>query len=137
MTENREMQKAYSQPVRVYYEDTDAGGIVYHANYLKFMERIRTDWLRSLGVEQNQLLEDSIGFVVLDMNIRFLASAKLDDYLDVSCEVIEVKRASLRLEQKITHGERLLIDAQVRIACVNTATNRAQAIPSSVLKKLA
>ena len=76
---------------RVYYEDTDAGGIVYHANYLKFMERARTEWVRSLGLHQNNLLEQSIGFVVIDMSIGFKLSAKLDDLLLVTCKVKQLK----------------------------------------------
>ncbi|MFW8589253.1 tol-pal system-associated acyl-CoA thioesterase [Glaciecola sp. 2405UD65-10] len=126
----------YNINLRVYYEDTDAGGIVYHANYLKFMERARTEWVRSLGVNQHNLLEQSLGFVVIDMNIRFQHSAKLDDMLSVSCEVITIKRASLVFEQSILHEGKVLVRATVKVACVNTSTNKPIAIPSTILKEM-
>lgn len=85
---------------RVYYEDTDAGGIVYHANYLKYMERARTEWVRSLGISQHDLLEQSLGFVVIDMEIAFKDSARLDDVLDVSCQVVEKKGRACALSKK-------------------------------------
>lgn len=122
--------------LRVYYEDTDAGGIVYHANYLKFMERARTEWVRSLGVNQQDLLEQSMGFVVIDMHIGFKQSAKLDDLLTVSCDVVNIKRASLLFEQTITKNDRVLISARVKVACVNTATNKPMAIPPLLLKEM-
>ncbi len=93
--------KKFDIKVRVYYEDTDAGGIVYHANYLKFFERCRTEWVRGLGAHQQSLLEQSIGFVVRDMEIQFRKSAKLDDELVVCCELSELKRASLTMIQHI------------------------------------
>ncbi len=82
-------------PVTVYYEDTDAGGVVYHANYLKFFERARTEMLRAVGVHQQSLLEQGIGFVVRHMEIDFLKGAKLDDHLEVVTRVSELKKASL------------------------------------------
>ena len=126
----------YNINLRVYYEDTDAGGIVYHANYLKFMERARTEWVRSLGVNQHNLLEQSLGFVVIDMNIRFQHSAKLDDMLSVSCDVTTIKRASLVFEQSIIHEGKVLVTATVKVACVNTSTNKPRAIPSTILKEM-
>lgn len=122
--------------LRVYYEDTDAGGIVYHANYLKYMERARTEWVRSLGINQQDLLEQSIGFVVIDMSIRFTRSAKLDDLLEVGCEVIKIKRASLLFEQHIIKQGQVLVSATVKVACVNTSTNKPIAIPPSLLKEM-
>lgn len=121
---------------RVYYEDTDAGGIVYHANYLKFMERARTEWVRNLGCSQQDLLEQSIGFVVIDMNIQFKKSAKLDDLIDVSCEVTQLKKASLVCCQEITKNGELLVSAQVKVACVNITTNKPLAIPPLLLKEM-
>ena len=94
---------AFSLPVRVYWEDTDAGGIVFYANYLKFMERARTEWLRSLGVEQRALKERSGGmFVVTETQLKYLSPARLDDVLLVSAEIIEKGRASLKIKQEIS-----------------------------------
>jgi acyl-CoA thioester hydrolase len=99
----------FSLPVRVYYEDTDAGGIVYHANYLKFMERSRTEWLRNLGVEQQSLLEQSVGFVVKDLSMKNSKAAVFNDMLSISCEVVELKRASILFQQ---HAYRMLDNAR-------------------------
>jgi len=126
----------YNINLRVYYEDTDAGGIVYHANYLKFMERARTEWVRSLGVNQQNLLEQLVGFVVIDMNIAFKHSARLDDMLSVSCSVVTVKRASLVFEQTILKEGKVLVSATVKVACINTSTNKPIAIPSILLKEM-
>ncbi|GAB55687.1 acyl-CoA thioester hydrolase [Glaciecola punicea ACAM 611] len=117
---------------RVYYEDTDAGGIVYHANYLKYMERARTEWLRSLDISQQNLLEQSLGFVVIDMKIAFIQSAKLDDVLSVSCQVVQKKGASLSFVQEIRKNDVLLVSAQVKVACVNTQRSRPTAIPKEL-----
>ena len=130
---------------RVYYEDTDAGGIVYHANYLKFMERCRTEWVRSLGLNQQYLLEQSIGFVVIDMSIAFKQSAKLDDMIKVSCELVKAKRASLVFRQRVTRldnegkytsNNNELVCADVKVACVNTQLNKATAIPTELIKQI-
>jgi acyl-CoA thioester hydrolase len=88
-------------PVRVYYEDTDAGGIVYHTNYLKFMERCRTEWLRSLGLEQQSLLEQSVGFVVKDLSMANTKAAIFNDMLSISCEVVELRKASMLFAQRV------------------------------------
>jgi len=117
---------------RVYYEDTDAGGIVYHANYLKYMERARTEWLRSLDISQQNLLEQSLGFVVIDMKIAFIQSAKLDDVLSVSCLVVQKKGASLSFVQEIRKNDVLLVSAQVKVACVSTQRSRPTAIPKEL-----
>jgi len=117
---------------RVYYEDTDAGGIVYHANYLKYMERARTEWLRSLDISQQNLLEQSLGFVVIDMKIAFIQSAKLDDVLSVSCQVVQKKGASLSFVQEIRKNDVLLVSAQVKVACVDTQRSRPTGIPKKL-----
>ncbi|MGB3724412.1 MAG: tol-pal system-associated acyl-CoA thioesterase [Glaciecola sp.] len=122
--------------IRIYYEDTDAGGIVYHANYLKYMERARTEWVRSLGVSQQILLEQSLGFVVIDMQIQFKRSAKLDDLIDTSCNIARVNRASLLFNQQIMKDGEVLVNAEVKVACVNTATNKPIAIPPLLLKEM-
>jgi acyl-CoA thioester hydrolase len=117
---------------RVYYEDTDAGGIVYHANYLKYMERARTEWLRSLDISQQNLLEQSLGFVVIDMKIAFIQSAKLDDVISVSCQVMQKKGASLSFVQEIRKNDVLLVSAKVKVACVDTQRSRPTAIPKEL-----
>jgi len=122
--------------VRVYYEDTDAGGIVYHANYLKYMERARSDWVRALGISQQYLLEQSLAFVVIDMNITFKHSAKLDDVVKISCEVLTKKRASLTFAQEVTKDNKLLVKAEVKVACVNTKHSRPTAIPKELLNAI-
>lgn len=122
--------------LRVYYEDTDAGGIVYYANYLKFFERARTEWLRKLGVNQSTYLEQKIGFVVRKVEMDNLASARLDDQLVVSSTIIEIKRASFIFEQAITCSNKLLCKAKVRIACVNLISFKPCTIPESILGAL-
>ena len=120
--------------VRVYYEDTDAGGIVYHANYLKYMERARTEWLRSLGFEQDELLEQTIGFVVKSLNMENIQAARFNDKLSIFCQIVELKRASLVFEQKILNEQQdLLVQALVRVACVDLSTMRPTAIPKNML----
>ncbi|MBF0296119.1 MAG: tol-pal system-associated acyl-CoA thioesterase [Magnetococcales bacterium] len=114
---------AFCWPVRVYYEDTDAGGVVYHASYLRFMERARTEWLRQLGHGQEALWrERGLLFAVANMEIDFLASARLDDRLNVSVILTERKRVSLTLAHTITAartGARVLVRARARIALVD------------------
>lgn len=122
--------------IRVYYEDTDAGGIVYYANYLKFFERARTEWLRKLNIHQSVLLEQNIGFVVRKVEMDNLASAKLDDLLVVVSEISEIKRASLVFQQKIMNNQRILCTAKVRIACVNLSLVKPCSIPEKILGAL-
>jgi len=120
-------------PVRVYYEDTDFSGIVYHANYLRFMERGRSNYLRLLGADQRGLFEATereapgFAFVVRSMTIDFLKPARMDDVLDVVTEYEEIKGASITLKQQVRRGEDLLIEAHVRVAFVSEG--RARPIP--------
>ncbi|MEW6995688.1 tol-pal system-associated acyl-CoA thioesterase [Colwelliaceae bacterium MEBiC 14330] len=128
------VQTTHTFALRVYYEDTDAGGIVYYANYLKFFERARTEWLREIGINQAFFLQQNIGFVVTKVEMDNLASAKLDDLLEVSSTIITLKRASLVFQQKIfNQAQQVLCTAKVRIACVDFNQNKACAIPSSIL----
>lgn len=114
------MENKFSLPVRIYYEDTDAGGVVYNANYIKFLERARTEWLRFHGVEQRALLEEGYGCVVANIDITFKRAAKLDDELFVSCDLIELKIASAVFDQRITDKEgNEFIAAKVKIASVD------------------
>lgn len=123
--------------LRVYYEDTDAGGIVYYANYLKFFERARTEWLRQLGVEQAFFLEQNLAFVVRRVSMENLASAKLDDLLLVSSKISTLKRASLVFEQQIKNQQQQLIcTANVLIASVNLQLGKPCAIPQPILGAL-
>ena len=120
-------------PVRVYYEDTDFSGIVYHASYLRFMERGRSNYLRLLGADQRGLFEAAereapgFAFVVRSMTIEFLKPARMDDVLDVVTEYEEIKGASITLKQQVRRGEDLLIEAHVRVAFVSEG--RARPIP--------
>jgi acyl-CoA thioester hydrolase len=119
--------------VRVYWEDTDGGGVVYYANYLKFFERARTEWLRARGVEQARLqAECDCIFVVSEVQLRYVLPARLDDLITVSVKVLERGRASLQLEQQAWRGEVLLAEGLVRIACVSAATLRPRRIPEEV-----
>ena len=123
--------------LRVYYEDTDIGGIVYHANYLKFFERARTEWLREKGITQSFFLEQNLGFVVTRVEIDYVASAKLDDLLNVSSLISECKRASLVFNQQITNQEQQIIcNAIVRVAFVDFNRGKPSAIPKSILGAL-
>jgi acyl-CoA thioester hydrolase len=127
----------YRHPVRVYWEDTDAGGIVFYANYLKFFERARTEWLRSLGVEQ-QAMRDRTGalFVVSDASVHFRAPARLDDQLDITVGVHHAARVSLLLHQQALRQGELLAGGEIRIACVDVATLRLRRIPDDILQRL-
>ncbi len=123
--------------VKVYYEDTDAGGIVYHANYLKFCERARTELLLSLGVEQDVYLKQNIGFVVSTMDIAFKLPAKLHQELIVTTRIIQVKRASIQFEQIIINAQRdVVFSANVNVACINSQSGKPVATPAKILEVL-
>jgi acyl-CoA thioester hydrolase len=123
--------------MRVYWEDTDAGGVVFYANYLKFFERARTEWLRAMGIEQRALQETTGSiFVVADVALRYLAPAKLDDMLVVTVKVLEMGKASIALEQQAWRGEVLLAQGTVRVGCVNSTSLRPCRIPVEVASRL-
>lgn len=127
--------QAFHWPVRIYYEDTDAGGIVYYANYLKFCERARTEWLRALGVEQDTWLTTQIGFVVRKVGLDLQAPGRFNDALQVSVEPVKIGRASIDFAQKIRNQrDELLCVAEVKAACVNLATMKPVAIPAEILE---
>jgi acyl-CoA thioester hydrolase len=126
---------SFEWPVRVYYEDTDAGGVVYYANYLKFMERARTEWLRSAGIEQDLLLEDlKIAFVVKAIKVDYHSPARFNNALVVHTQLLTLKRASLMLAHQIRRlGEsNPLVTAQVTLACVDIEKFRPLAIPHQI-----
>jgi len=124
-------------PVRVYYEDTDLGGVVYYANYLKFLERARTEWLRALGVEQTALAaKHQVIFVVRSIALEYLRPAAFNDELVVTVELEQAGAAQVRVLQRITRGTEELATARVRIACVNTATFRPVRIPRPLTDRI-
>lgn len=123
----------FNWPVRVYYEDTDAGGVVYHSNYLNFMERARTEWLRALGFEQPQVKADlGVIIVVHSMQVEFKSPAYFNDMLDIHCKLTKLGRGSIEMEQKIMREHHLLIKAQVKLAFVNAETFRPLGIPADI-----
>lgn len=129
--------KEFSWPVRVYYEDTDAGGVVFYANYLKFFERARTEMLRSFGFEQDSLItEDNVIFVVRSISVDYLKPARFNEQINVSAKIIENKKTSLIFEQSITREQELLCNGTVRIACVDAKSMRPKPIPVAILEQL-
>ena len=126
-------QQPFTLPVRVYYEDTDAGGVVYYANYLKFCERARTEWLRTFGVSQQALIdEQGLGFVVRSVQADYLAPARLDDSLIVVTQVAMLRRASILFEQQLVRGQELLFTARVLLASIDLRRQKPVAIPASL-----
>jgi len=123
----------FAWPVRVYYEDTDAGGVVYHANYLKFMERARTEWLRALGFEQDALrAAHGIVFAVRRLTVDMRRPARFNDALAVTCRVRALRRASVEFEQAVLRDDEVLVSGEVAIACVDVARQAPAAIPREV-----
>lgn len=133
------MSEGYSGfdwPVRIYWEDTDAGGVVYYANYLKFLERARSEWLRSLGVEQTELAQrDGVVFVVRRIEVDYLRPARFNDVLSVRSRLASVARASLEMVQGIVRGEELILEARVKVACVGCQDFRPAKIPDHISER--
>lgn len=120
-------------PVRVYYEDTDAGGVVYHSQYLNFMERARTEWLRDLGFAQAALKqEEQVLFVVHSMQIQFKKPARLDDDLKVVSQLMDMGRGSFSCRQQILRDDVILLEAQVKVACVDADSFKPTGIPARI-----
>lgn len=130
--------RTFSWPLRVYIEDTDAGGIVYYVNYLKFMERARSEWLRALGFRQSASQDNDFLFVVQQVDIRYLRSARLDDELMVTAAVERLGRASLRFKQQVLRtgveqgAAEVLAEAQIKVACVSRAALLPCAMPDDI-----
>jgi acyl-CoA thioester hydrolase len=124
----------FSWPVRVYWEDTDAGGVVYHASYLRFLERARTEWLRALGVGQSEVRDrENVVFVLRDLSITFAKPARLDDELRVTIEAVERRSASMTFSQCILRSvQDVLVRAQVRVACVSADRFQPRRIPANL-----
>lgn len=129
--------QAFQWPVRVYYEDTDSGGVVYHANYLKFMERARTEWLRQLGFEQDMLrAQYQCIFAVHSMQLNFRQPARFNDELVVRSVLQHVRGASMQFEQTIERKMDILCDATVKVACLDVSQFKACAIPNFILTEM-
>jgi len=123
----------FSWRARVYWEDTDGGGVVYYANYLKFMERARTEWLRAMGHSQAELAEQ-FGFVfaVVEVKVNYRRPARLDDELVITCLPVPEGRASIRFKQVVRKGDDTLADGEVRVACVDAKSFRPRALPDFI-----
>ena len=134
--ERPDFRAPFEWPVRIYYEDTDLGGVVYYANYLRYLERARSEWLRSLGVSQSRLLSDNrILFAVTDVSIRYRRPARFEDLLVVTSELTRLQRASMTFGQRIfresADGE-MLCEAEVRAACLDADSMQPRAMPKSL-----
>ena len=133
----KEMPPVFTWPVRVYYEDTDAGGIVFYANYLKFFERARTEWLRAAEVAQSTLLaDDNAIFVVKSAQIDYHAPARLDDVLNLTLSIEKLGRASVHFMQEAWCEAQLLARAHVTVACVDATTLRPRSLPDAAAAKM-
>ena len=120
----------FSFPIRVYWEDTDAGGVVYHGSYVRFLERARTEWLRAGGVGQQDLrAAEDVVLAIRDMTLDFRSPARLDDELQVSVAMTERRAASLLVAQAISRGDRVLVTAVVRVACLAASSFRPRPLP--------
>ena len=126
---------AYRLPVRVYVEDTDTGGIVFYANYLKYMERARTEYMRSLGFYKPALF-DGLQFVVHEVAVKYHSPAVLDDLIDVTAVLIKGSRVSFEMSQQIYRGDELLVEGSVKVACINAQTKRPQGMPKEMITTL-
>jgi acyl-CoA thioester hydrolase len=136
--EQASLQADFRCPVRVYWEDTDAGGVVYYANYLKYLERARTEWLRSLGVEQCALgREAGVAFVVRRLAVDFLRPARLDDALDVDIHAVRLGAAVVEMRQGIWRGEERLLQADIQLACVKLGSFLPARVPQFLRTSLA
>lgn len=130
--------KHFTWPVRIYYEDTDSGGVVYYANYLKYMERARTEWLRNLGFEQDVLARDfNVLFVVRAVQIDYLQPARFNDLLQVITKVSEVRQASLVFQQQVVNAKKKLIcNGRIRIVCVHADILKPKQIPENIFAEV-
>jgi acyl-CoA thioester hydrolase len=132
-----QMPSVFTWPIRIYYEDTDAGGIVFYANYLKFFERARTEWLRAAGIGQHELLEQQQAvFVVKNASLDYHAPARLDDELTLTLSIARLGAASVQFAQQAWRGETLLTSASVKVGCVDAITMRPRALPDETAAKM-
>ena len=137
MSSAQRRREPFRFPIRVYYEDTDAGGVVYYANYLKYMERARTEWLSSLGYELPTLERvEGIVFVVHRVEIDYRIPAKLGERVDATVTLVELNRASMVVEQDVVRGDDVLTDARVTLACLDRTSRRPMRIPAALHERL-
>jgi len=129
--------KPFRFPLRVYIEDTDAGGIVYYVNYLKFMERGRTELVRSLGFDKPALPQEGVQLVVHSAQVNYRKPAKLDDSLNVLTHIVKLSRASLVFQQEVYRAEELMCEASIKVACVDAKTLKPMALPLTLYSALA
>lgn len=127
---------AFALPVRVYIEDTDAGGIVYYVNYLKFMERSRTEFLRSLGYDKPAILDEGLLLVVHSAQVIYRRPARLDDQLEVTTEVVKIARTYVEFQQNVLRGNDLMCEGLIRIACVSGETMKPNPIPIAMFERI-
>ena len=131
------LNKEFSIDYRIYYEDTDAGGVVYYANYLKFFERARTEFLRSLNISQSELVkENNLIFVVRKCEIDYKIPARLDDLITIKTIVLEIGAASIKMDQEMFFKEKLLNVLKVEIVCVDSISMKPRKIPTAILEKI-
>ena len=126
----------FSLPLRVYIEDTDAGGIVYYVNYLKFMERCRTEFMRSLGYGKNFIFNEDLMFVVRDVAVQYLSPAQLDDELQATARVEKLQGAAMTMVQSVRRGEEVLAEGEIQIVCVDKSGFKPRRIPKLMLAQL-
>jgi acyl-CoA thioester hydrolase len=128
--------KIFSWPVRVYYQDTDAGGVVYHSNYVNFMERARTEWLRTFGYSNAGMMKElGVMFVVRSVKLDYLRPAQLDDLLEVTALIKEIGRSRVTLTQTVTRGDELLTEGEVHLVCVDVQTFKPVSVPEILRKQ--
>lgn len=129
---------SFSFPARVYYEDTDSGGVVYYANYFRFLERARTEWLRSLGISQDELARsDDAVFAVVQVTGNYRLPARLDDLLNITADIVEIGRSSLTFAQQILRDDgELLFHGEVRVACLTASGFKPRAIPEHIRTRI-
>ncbi|MBE8166761.1 MAG: tol-pal system-associated acyl-CoA thioesterase [Shewanella sp.] len=127
----------FSWPISVYYEDTDAGGVVYHSNYLNFFERARTEWMKNIGVSQTKLLAENIAFVVKHCEIDFKVAARFEQNLKVVSKITEMRRASMTFYQALVDEDSTTYcEATIVVACVNLSKMRPTAVPKTIIQEL-
>lgn len=130
-------EPAFTWPVRVYYEDTDCGNVVYYANYLRFMERARTEWLRANGIEQDAVRNElKLLFVVVSSNVRYIQPARFNDELFVTVDQVQPRRASVNFEQRVCRGNTVLCQGSIRAASVNAQTLKPIPLPARLLEAI-
>lgn len=132
-----EKENVFLWPIRIYYEDTDSGGVVYYANYLKFMERARTEWLRKEGYEQDELIaKENVIFAVRSVQADYLSPAKFNDELVISTKVIKKGKASITVEQLVKRDDGLLCKGIIKIACLNANDFKPAVLPTGLYNKI-